>query len=63
MENVPLMYDLSEAFNAMSLRHACISFILEKYDELSALPWYVAFSSLIFLVRNMIEIGLLHGRL
>ncbi|KAL8100814.1 ARM REPEAT PROTEIN INTERACTING WITH ABF2-like [Apium graveolens] len=40
VENVSLMYDLSEAFNAMSLRHACIFFILEKYDELSALPWY-----------------------
>ncbi|KAL1832844.1 hypothetical protein ACET3Z_002495 [Daucus carota] len=40
VENVSLMYDLSEAFNAMSLRHACIFFILEKFDELSVLPWY-----------------------
>lgn len=41
--NVSLMYDLSEAFNAMSLRHACILFILEKFDKLIALPWYVTF--------------------
>lgn len=52
MENVSLMYDLSEAFNAMSLRHACIFFILEKFDELSVLPWYVAFSSLYFCSKH-----------
>lgn len=41
MENVSLMYDLSEAFNAMSLRHTCILFVLEKFDNLIAFPGYV----------------------
>ncbi|KAF5455049.1 hypothetical protein F2P56_024664, partial [Juglans regia] len=40
VENVSLMYELSEAFNAMSLRQACILFILEQFDKLSAKPWY-----------------------
>ncbi|KAG5514446.1 hypothetical protein RHGRI_035758 [Rhododendron griersonianum] len=38
-ENVSLMYELSESFNALSLKHACILFILEKFDKLSAMPW------------------------
>lgn len=41
VENVSLMYDLSEDFNAMSLRQACILFILEQFDKLSLKPWYV----------------------
>jgi len=40
LENVPSMYELSEAFNALSLRHACILFILEHFDKLSARPGY-----------------------
>ncbi|THG12713.1 hypothetical protein TEA_026840 [Camellia sinensis var. sinensis] len=40
VENVLLMYELSEAFNATSLKHACILFILEKFDKLSNMPWY-----------------------
>ncbi|KAH6826055.1 ARM repeat protein interacting with ABF2 [Perilla frutescens var. hirtella] len=40
VENVSLMYELSEAFNAMSLRHACILFILENYNKLCIMPWY-----------------------
>lgn len=40
VENVSLMFELSEAFNAMSLRHACILFILENFDKLSVKPWY-----------------------
>ncbi|KAL0459533.1 UNVERIFIED_CONTAM: arm repeat protein interacting with a [Sesamum latifolium] len=40
VENVPLMFELSEAFNALSLRHACIVFILEKFDKLCVMPWY-----------------------
>lgn len=43
VENVSLMYELSEAFNAMSLRKACILFILEQFDKLSAKPWYAIF--------------------
>ncbi|GFP92288.1 arm repeat protein interacting with abf2 [Phtheirospermum japonicum] len=34
VENVSLMFELSEAYNASSLRHACILFILEKYSQL-----------------------------
>ncbi|RZB43887.1 Arm repeat protein interacting with ABF2 [Glycine soja] len=37
-ENVSSMYELSEAFNAISLRHACILFILEQFDKLSSRP-------------------------
>ncbi|KAK4418274.1 arm repeat protein interacting with a [Sesamum alatum] len=40
VENVSLMFELSEAFNALSLRHACIRFILEKFDKLCVMPWY-----------------------
>ncbi|KAG6726703.1 hypothetical protein I3842_02G093700 [Carya illinoinensis] len=38
LDNVSSMYELSEAFHAMSLRHRCILFILEQYDKLSARP-------------------------
>ncbi|XP_058769649.1 ARM REPEAT PROTEIN INTERACTING WITH ABF2-like isoform X2 [Vicia villosa] len=38
LENVSNMYELSEAFNAISLRHACILFILKHFDKLSARP-------------------------
>ncbi|KAJ7954914.1 ARM repeat protein interacting with ABF2 [Quillaja saponaria] len=38
LENVSSMYELSEAFNAMSLRHTCMLFILEQFDKLSSRP-------------------------
>uniref|UniRef100_A0A2N9HAM4 BTB domain-containing protein n=1 Tax=Fagus sylvatica TaxID=28930 RepID=A0A2N9HAM4_FAGSY len=38
LENVSSMYELSEAFHAMSLRHTCILFILEQFDKLSYRP-------------------------
>ncbi|XP_050388323.1 ARM REPEAT PROTEIN INTERACTING WITH ABF2-like isoform X2 [Argentina anserina] len=38
--NVALMFELSEAYNAMSLMQACILFILEQFDKLSKKPWY-----------------------
>ncbi|MED6201703.1 hypothetical protein PIB30_097654 [Stylosanthes scabra] len=38
LENVSSMYELSEAFNAISLRHSCILFILEQFDKLIAMP-------------------------
>ncbi|PSR92708.1 ARM REPEAT PROTEIN INTERACTING WITH like [Actinidia chinensis var. chinensis] len=40
LENVSSMYELSEAFHAISLRHTCILFILEQFDKLSARPGY-----------------------
>ncbi|KAL3644869.1 hypothetical protein CASFOL_010049 [Castilleja foliolosa] len=40
VENVSLMFELSEAYNALSLRHTCILFILEKFDSVSIMPWY-----------------------
>jgi len=40
IDNVSLMYDLSEAFNAVSLRNACILFVLENFDKLNAKSWY-----------------------
>ncbi|KAL1203301.1 ARM REPEAT PROTEIN INTERACTING WITH ABF2 [Cardamine amara subsp. amara] len=39
LENIGNMYELSEAFHAMSLRQACILFILEHFDKLSSKPW------------------------
>ncbi|XP_051120615.1 ARM REPEAT PROTEIN INTERACTING WITH ABF2 [Andrographis paniculata] len=38
--NVSLMFELSEAFNASSLRNACILFILDKFEKLCIMPWY-----------------------
>ncbi|KAI7736557.1 hypothetical protein M8C21_015790 [Ambrosia artemisiifolia] len=40
IDNVSVMYDLSEAFNAVSLRNACILFVLENFDKLNAKSWY-----------------------
>ncbi|KAI9119247.1 hypothetical protein K1719_009922 [Acacia pycnantha] len=40
VENVSLMYELSETFNAMSLRQSCILFLLEEFDKLNVKPWY-----------------------
>ncbi|RVW54928.1 ARM repeat protein interacting with ABF2 [Vitis vinifera] len=44
VENVSLMYELSEAFNAMTLRHTCILYILEHFEKLTVKPWYVLLS-------------------
>ncbi|XP_028785304.1 ARM REPEAT PROTEIN INTERACTING WITH ABF2-like [Neltuma alba] len=38
LETVSSMYELSEAFNAISLRDTCIVYILEQYDKLCARP-------------------------
>ncbi|KAK1277587.1 ARM REPEAT PROTEIN INTERACTING WITH ABF2 [Acorus gramineus] len=38
LDNIFSMYELSEAFHAMSLRHTCIMFILEKFDKLIERP-------------------------
>ncbi|MED6106816.1 hypothetical protein PIB30_007842 [Stylosanthes scabra] len=40
VENVALMYQMSETFNATSLKHACIMFVLDQFDKLSSKPWY-----------------------
>ncbi|OMP05069.1 BTB/POZ-like protein [Corchorus olitorius] len=40
VENVSEMYELAEAFNAMTLQEACILFILEQIERLSTKPWY-----------------------
>nr|KAJ0186987.1 hypothetical protein LSAT_V11C900457750 [Lactuca sativa] len=40
LDKVAYMYDLSEAFNAVSLKDACILFILEHFDKLNSKPWY-----------------------
>ncbi|KAJ6337104.1 hypothetical protein OIU76_006886 [Salix suchowensis] len=39
VENVSLMYELSEGFNALSLRESCILFILKQFDKLCTKPW------------------------
>ena len=58
VENVSLMYELSEAFNAMSLRRACILFILEQFDKLSAKPWYAIFGRIfyVFILLSSVSI-------
>ncbi|RDX70738.1 Arm repeat protein with ABF2, partial [Mucuna pruriens] len=38
--NVFLLYNMSVDFNATTLKHACILFMLEKFDNLSSQPWY-----------------------
>ncbi|CAN4091555.1 unnamed protein product [Withania somnifera] len=43
VESVSLMFKLSEAFNALTLRNACILFVLENFDKLSVMPWYSHF--------------------
>ncbi|GAU23358.1 hypothetical protein TSUD_334050 [Trifolium subterraneum] len=43
VENVSLMYAMSETFNATSLRYSCILFVLNRYDSLSSKPWYSHF--------------------
>jgi hypothetical protein len=40
LENVSDMYDLSEAFHAMSLRHTCVLFILEQFDKICIRPGF-----------------------
>ena len=41
MENVSLMYELSEAFTAKTLKHSCILYILEHFEKLTIKPWYM----------------------
>ncbi|KAI9117147.1 hypothetical protein K1719_011313 [Acacia pycnantha] len=40
LRNVSQLYELSESTNAMSLRRACILFLLEQFDKLRVKPWY-----------------------
>ena len=44
LDNVSSMYELSEAFNAVSLRHTCVLFILEQFDKMSTRPGYLSLS-------------------
>ncbi|KAM7485566.1 hypothetical protein LguiA_001575 [Lonicera macranthoides] len=46
LENVSSMYELSDAFHAMSLRHTCILFILEHFHKLNTRPGYVLHAAL-----------------
>ncbi|CAD5183980.1 unnamed protein product [Musa acuminata subsp. malaccensis] len=36
IDNVSSMYELSEAFHAMSLRHTCVMFILEQFEKINS---------------------------
>ncbi|XP_077218307.1 ARM repeat protein interacting with ABF2 isoform X2 [Tasmannia lanceolata] len=40
LDNVSSMYELSEAFHAMSLRHTCVLFILEQFDKMCPKPGF-----------------------
>ncbi|KAK7327232.1 hypothetical protein VNO80_31597 [Phaseolus coccineus] len=39
-ENVSLLLELSEDFSANTLKHACILYMLEKFDRLHSKRWY-----------------------
>ncbi|XP_058077670.1 ARM REPEAT PROTEIN INTERACTING WITH ABF2 [Magnolia sinica] len=39
-DNVSSMYELSEAFHAISLRHTCVLFILEQFDKMITRPGF-----------------------
>ncbi|XP_058748626.1 ARM REPEAT PROTEIN INTERACTING WITH ABF2-like isoform X1 [Vicia villosa] len=43
VENVSLMYVMSDTYNATTLKYSCILFILEQFDNLSSKPWYCRF--------------------
>ncbi|XP_010277774.1 PREDICTED: ARM REPEAT PROTEIN INTERACTING WITH ABF2-like isoform X2 [Nelumbo nucifera] len=59
LENVSSMYELSEAFHAMSLRHTCILFILEQFDKLSTRPGHsLLIQRIIPEVRNYFSMAL-----
>ncbi|XP_062108399.1 ARM REPEAT PROTEIN INTERACTING WITH ABF2-like [Humulus lupulus] len=57
LENVSNMYELSEAFNAASLRHTCILFILQQFEKLSARPGHA-----ILIQRILPEIRIYFGK-
>ncbi|EFJ27678.1 hypothetical protein SELMODRAFT_441407 [Selaginella moellendorffii] len=40
VENVANVFELGEAFHAVSLRHTCVLFILEQHSQLCTLPGY-----------------------
>ncbi|KAE8703724.1 ARM REPEAT PROTEIN INTERACTING WITH ABF2 [Hibiscus syriacus] len=40
VDNVMVMNALAEAFNATTLREACLLFILEQFEGISTKPWY-----------------------
>ncbi|XP_058742311.1 ARM REPEAT PROTEIN INTERACTING WITH ABF2-like [Vicia villosa] len=43
VENVSVMYVMSDTYNATSLKYSCILFILKHFDNVSAKPWYSRF--------------------
>lgn len=64
LDNVSDMYDLSEAFHAVSLRHTCILYILEHFNKICTRAGYllllitfdlkaVRFQVTQFLTRNL----------
>ncbi|KAJ6852710.1 ARM REPEAT PROTEIN INTERACTING WITH ABF2 [Iris pallida] len=40
LDNISSMYELSEAYHAMSLRHTCVLFFLEQFNKISTRPGY-----------------------
>ncbi|KAF8050925.1 hypothetical protein N665_1854s0008 [Sinapis alba] len=43
VDNIPIMYDLADTFNASALRRACTLFVLEHYTKLSSEIWFPMF--------------------
>ncbi|VVB14309.1 unnamed protein product [Arabis nemorensis] len=55
VENIPLMYDLADTFNASALRQACTLFVLEHFTTLSSQLWFPVFiKKVIPEIRNYI---------
>uniref|UniRef100_A0A0D3EFW3 BTB domain-containing protein n=2 Tax=Brassica oleracea var. oleracea TaxID=109376 RepID=A0A0D3EFW3_BRAOL len=43
VDNIPLMYDLADTFNASAVRRACTLYVLEHYTKLSSETWFPMF--------------------
>jgi len=43
-ENVLQLFEFSEDVSANTLKHACILYMLRKFDKLNSKPWYVIFN-------------------
>ena len=38
VENVANVFDLAEAYHALSLRHTCVLFILKQHEQMCNMP-------------------------
>ncbi|XP_010527659.1 PREDICTED: ARMADILLO BTB ARABIDOPSIS PROTEIN 1 [Tarenaya hassleriana] len=43
VDNITLMYELADAYNASTLRQSCMLFVLEHFNKLSTKQWFLKF--------------------